>query len=713
MTDAAATGLPVQPPAVRVRSRTLRTLLRRKAFVAGSAGMALIVALALLAPVIAPHDPLRQDLARSLVPPVWDARGTWEHPLGTDALGRDVASRLLYGARNSLLIAFFAVLIASGLGLLAGLVAGFFGGAMEAVLMRLGDMQLAFPFILLAIVVLGVTSDRSLLLIVLVLGIPGWIIYARVVRSRVLAERDKDYVTAARAIGAGRLRQLRRYVLPSVWQVVLVIALLDFGFIILLESTLSFLGFGLTPPTPSWGSMMAEGRRSMIVAPWLAVIPGLTIMATVLVINLAADGAADVLDPKLRRGVFRRWRLPFERSPATSRPERADVASGLEAPGTAEPAGGGSAIAASATAVQAPTAADATLVTAAATRTREAVPDDATGDAAGPAPLLEVIDLHVAFAAGERTIRAVRGASLRVDRGQALGIVGESGSGKSVTALSIIQLLESPGRVTSGRILFDGQDLARIPDREMVALRGERIGMIFQNPSSSLNPVLTVGAQMVETIREHHAAPGGEARGMAEAALLDVGIGDPRRVMSRYPFQMSGGMNQRIMIALAMLTQPDLLIADEPTTALDVTTQAQVLEQLVEVTRAHHTALILISHDIALVSEHVDHVTVMYAGRVCESGPVERVIHEPSHPYTQALLDSVPRADLDPDTRLSAIPGELPDPASTPLGCPFASRCRHVMDVCSSVDPPLQPVEPGHLAACHLHGASREEAVAR
>lgn len=631
------------------RTRTLRRLLRRKTFLAGAVLLVLIVFVAVFAPLLAPHDPISQDLAASLAPPFWVEGGSMEHPLGTDTLGRDTAARLIYGARNSLVIAFFAVLIASVLGLVAGIAAGFSRGWLDALLMRLGDMQLAFPFILLAIIVLGVLPDRSALHLILVLGIPGWILYARVVRSRVLAERDKDYITAARAIGAGRYRLMTKYVFPAVWQVVLVIAMIDIGFVILVESTLSFLGLGLTPPTPSWGLILAEGRRNMIISPWLSILPGLAIMVTVLAINLTADGAADVLDPKLKKGIFRRRRQKTPAPPSV-------VASDQSA---------------------------------------------AHGQPA-PATLLSVRDLSVEFPLQDVTVRAVRSVSFDVDREETLGVVGESGSGKSVTALSVIQLLDSPGRVTGGQILFEGRDLTRIGDREMAGLRGRKIGMIFQNPAASLNPVLSIGSQMVETTRAHRRVDPEEAREMAAAALLDVGIGDPDFVLSQYPFQLSGGMNQRVMIAMAMLARPDLLIADEPTTALDVTTQAQVLEQLREVTRQHQTALIFITHDIALVREYADNIVVLYAGQVAEQGPVESVISSPEHPYTQALLESVPRGDIDPDERLPVIRGELPDPTRVPVGCPFAPRCPYVMEVCVGVNPPLEKVGEGRLAACHL-----------
>jgi peptide/nickel transport system permease protein len=635
-------------PVARAR---LRRVLRRKAAVAGLVGALAVVLVAVFAEQLTRHDPLQQDIENILAPPVW-AGGSADHPLGTDPLGRDVASRLAFGARTSLQISVAAALLGAVLGLISGSIAGFFRGWTDAVTMRLGDIQLAFPFVLLAIAVLGVIPDRKPIHLILVLGIPSWIIYARVVRSRVLAERDKDYVVAARALGARGPRILIRYVLPSVWQILPVIVMLDLAFLVILESTLSFLGIGITPPTPSWGSILADGRQYMVLTPWLAILPGLAITFTVLSINLAADGLADVLDPRLAKGTFRRQLLP---QPRQSLPENAD----------------------------------------------------------GGTPLLRVRDLRVDFPLADRVVHAVRGVSFDLERGQTLGIVGESGSGKTVTALSIIQLLDAPGRVTGGAIVFDGCDVTRTSNREMSVLRGRRIGMIFQNPASSLNPVLTIGFQFAETLREQLGLTAAQARDRADEALRDVGIGDPQRVLRRYPFQLSGGMNQRAMIAMATACEPDLLIADEPTTALDVTTQAQILEQLREITRRSQTSLLLITHDLTLVAEYADQVLVMYAGEGCEAGPVAEVVSSPKHPYTQGLLSALPRADVPPGGRLEPIPGELPDPADPLQGCPFAPRCPHVMDICRDVNPPPFDVDPQRTAACHLRAPERAEAVAR
>jgi peptide/nickel transport system permease protein len=646
MTDAVvvAGSVPAGQPDGR---RLLRTVTRSPAAVAGLVGVALIVGVTLLAPLVAPHDPSVQDLSNILAPPLW-AGGDAHHVLGTDALGRDVASRLIYGGRYSLLISTAAMLIGSVLGLATGLLAGFVGGRTDTAIMRVGDVQLAFPFILLAIAVLGVVPERTPLHLIVVLGIPGWIVYARVVRSRVLAEREKDYVVAAKALGASGRRRLFRYVFPSVWQVVPVIALLDIGFLIILESTLSFLGLGLPPGDPSWGGILAEGRRNMVISPWLPILPGLAIMATVLSINLAADGMAGALDPGIRRRGLRRA-LP-------------SAAGGEQAP--YEP------------------------------------PEP------GERPLLRVHGLHVEFPTADHVVHAVRGVSFDLPRGHTLGIVGESGSGKSVTALSIIGLLDPPGRITSGTIHLDAVDLTRLTEGRMAELRGRQVAMIFQNPAASLNPVLTIGYQMIETLRRHQ-QPSADPEAAARDALRAVGIGNPERVLRSYPFQLSGGMNQRVMIAMAMSARPELLIADEPTTALDVTTQVQVLEQLRELTHRYQTSLILITHDIALVAEYTDLVLVMYAGEVCEFGPVGEVVNEPRHPYTRALLESVPRADLPAGAVLQAIAGELPDPARIPPGCPFAPRCPEVMDVCRHVDPDPFHVGAGHQAACHLWSAER------
>nr|HMN26920.1 ATP-binding cassette domain-containing protein [Caldilineaceae bacterium] len=380
--------------------------------------------------------------------------------------------------------------------------------------------------------------------------------------------------------------------------------------------------------------------------PWMPILPGLAIMATVLCINLTADSLADIFDPKLARLAAPR-----------ARPAKRTVSAG-PSPG------------------EQPTSKE---------------------------PLLAVDKLATEFITPQQHIYAVRGISFALERGQVMGIAGESGSGKSVLALSILRLVEWPGQITGGEVRFAGQSLTNLSESEMRALRGKRIGMIFQNPTASLNPVLTIGAQMGEALCQHGGYGVEQAQQMAGKALAEVGIADPRRVLRLYPFQLSGGMNQRVMIALALALRPELILADEPTTALDVTTQAQIMAQLQALIRAHQTSLILISHDMALLAGFVDRILVMYAGQLCEHGPAQAVIRTPRHPYTRALLAAAPRADVDPSSRLATIPGEPPNAAQPIRGCPFAPRCPHVMDHCWEVNPNATPVGQDHLVACHLY----------
>ncbi|WP_026402312.1 ABC transporter ATP-binding protein [Actinomadura rifamycini] len=319
------------------------------------------------------------------------------------------------------------------------------------------------------------------------------------------------------------------------------------------------------------------------------------------------------------------------------------------------------------------------------------------------APLLEIEDLVVEFDTDEGTVRAVDGAGYTVLPGETLGVVGESGSGKSVTAMSALGLIKPPGRVASGRIVFDGVDLRGLPPRELRRLRGGRIAMIFQDPMTALNPVMTIGGQLTEALRLHDARMSrAAARRRAADLLALVGVPGAAKRLKQYPHEFSGGMRQRAMIAMAIANEPDLLIADEPTTALDVTVQAQVLDLLREARRETGAATVLITHDLGVVAEMADRVVVMYAGRVVEHGPVAEIFRAPRHPYTRGLLDSLPRMDEDAD-ELTPIPGAPPAPGEVTAGCPFAPRCAMVRDRCRTERPEFAPTGPGRTSACHFH----------
>jgi len=327
-------------------------------------------------------------------------------------------------------------------------------------------------------------------------------------------------------------------------------------------------------------------------------------------------------------------------------------------------------------------------------------------------PLLEVRELHTEFRTGAGIVRAVDGISYTVEAGETVAIVGESGSGKSVEALSIMRLIPNPpGRIVSGEVLFDGRDLRKLPEEEMRSVRGRDIGMVFQEPMTSLNPVLTIGRQITETLEQHQGASREDADKRAIELLEMVGIADSRRRLRQYPHQLSGGMRQRVMIAVALACNPKLIIADEPTTALDVTIQAQILELMKSLTQKLGVAQIIITHNLGVVARYASRVNVMYAGRIVEAGTAEAIYHDPRHPYTVALLRSVPRLDQPRRARLDPVEGSPPDLTKLDGGCAFRPRCRFAIDKCATDYPKLESVgEKDHLAACFR---SAEVAAAR
>jgi oligopeptide/dipeptide ABC transporter ATP-binding protein len=316
--------------------------------------------------------------------------------------------------------------------------------------------------------------------------------------------------------------------------------------------------------------------------------------------------------------------------------------------------------------------------------------------------LLDVRNLRTHFFSRAGVVRAVDDVSFTIDRGEILGMVGESGCGKSVTSLSIMRLVDRPGRIVSGQVIFEDRDLLSLPDEEMRRLRGRRLAMIFQEPTASMNPVFRVGSQIAEAILVHERVSRGEARRRVLALMGRVGIPDPERRFAQFPHQFSGGMLQRMMIAMALACQPGLLIADEPVTALDVTIQAQILDLIKELRDQTGAAVLLVTHDLGVVAETCDRVVVMYLGRIVEDAPVEALFEAPRHPYTQGLLASIPRLD-EPVEWLQAIPGGVPSPVDLPAGCRFSNRCPHAMPVCERVEPRLREVGPGQHVACHLY----------
>jgi peptide/nickel transport system permease protein len=557
-------------------------------------------------------------------------------PLGRDEFGRDVLSRLLWGARTSLSVAFASAAIAGVVGTALGLIGGWFRGVGAVLAVRSMDIVLCFPPILLALLVVTLLGPGAwtLILVLSVLFLPG---FARVTYAEVLSARSHDYVEAVRAAGASHLRILSRTVLPNIAGPVLVQLSLAVAAAVVLESGLSFLGLGVVPPSPSWGLMIRGARATMEQAPLLLLWPCAALTLTILAMNLLCDALRDAVDPRTA-GARVQLRVIDRLLPGI---------------------------------VPAP--------------------------APKPDVVLDVQGLTVEIETPRGKIRPVQDVSLTVRAGETLAIVGESGSGKSVTATAVMGLLPPAARPVAGHAWFGDRDLLTLSESQLQELRGAAMAMVFQDPMSSLNPVLRVGEQVREAISAHHPRLGGKA---LEARALElfrrVGIADPLRRLQNYPHQMSGGMRQRVMIAMALANSPLLLIADEPTTALDVTVQAQILDLLADLKRETGTAMIFITHSLGVVAEIADRVAVMYAGQVVEQGNVVDVFTRPLHPYTRALLDAVPEGEGMP----AGIPGVVPLPYDFPVGCRFAPRCVRAVEACTQAPPELELAEADRLVRC-------------
>ncbi len=536
--------------------------------------------------------------------------------LGTDHLGRDLLSRLLWGTRTSIAVGLSATLIAALVGSLIGLVAGFAGGRTDNLMMRGIDMLMAFPYILLALAIVAALGPGLLnaLYAIAIVNIP---FFARNIRGVTLGLARREFVDAARLSGKGRASILFTEVLPNVLPTIVITMSTTVGWMILETAGLSFLGLGAQPPQADLGSMLGEGRKLLFNAPHVSVIPGVMIFALVMSINLVGDGVRDVLDPRLKSGVLAR-----------------------------------------------PSA-----VTDVARNHRSAKPAMASGAA------LAVSDLRTEFRMGSEVHKAVGGVSFTLQEHECLGLVGESGSGKSVTAMSLLGLVPSPpGRVVDGHVMFGGGDLLDATYEELRRLRGGRMSVIFQDPMSTLHPLITVGDQLIEAIRAHQPLSYRDARRRAEGLLALVRIPNPAQRIDAYPHELSGGMRQRICIAMALANDAEVLIADEPTTALDVTVQAQVLKLLDRLRADKRAAVLFITHDFGVVSEICDRIAVMYAGRIVEIGPTADILATPAHPYTRKLIDCVPVMG-EPERRLDAIAGLPPAVNQLPPGCAFADRC--------------------------------------
>ena len=654
-----------------------------------SLGVLVVLALAAAFGPMLTQDPLATGI------PVQAPSGA--HWFGTDRLGRDVFARVVGGARYSLLIGLGATLVA----LLAGSVLGAFAAtarkAADETVMRALDVVMAFPPIALAAVLVTIfgTSVPVLVLTIAFVYVP---MLTRVVRANVQAQYGEDYVAAEKVIGARRSFIVVRHVAANCAAPVAVFATVLVAEAIVFEASLSFLGAGVQQPNPSWGNVVSYGQQILQAGGWWAAIfPGLAILATVLALNVLAEGLTDAsAAPSSSRAA-----APAEAAeavaapapaPATAKDDVAAEAAGLDAGTEADPssAAGSAPAPAGAPAPTPPQDAVTASLTALARRITER-PVGPDPVAASAPELLAVRDLSIRFPDRYGDVAVVDGLSFSVREGETLGLVGESGCGKSVTSLAIMGLL-ARNATASGTVDYRGRNLLAMDAKERRALAGHEIAMVYQDAMSSLNPSVLVGRQLRQLTSR------GGSKSPAELLEL-VGLA-PDRTLRSYPHELSGGQRQRVLIAMALSRDPRLLIADEPTTALDVTVQAQVVELLVRLRDELGFAMVLVSHDLALVGDLAHRVAVMYAGQLSELGATRSVLTDPAHHYTRGLLGSVVSLEAGAD-RLHQIRGVVPAPQAFNSGCRFASRCAAATELCRTTPPPPADRAPGHALACH------------
>lgn len=628
LSEVGSTQLRRQSPAMSAR---LWTYFRQRSarFYVGVLLVALIAGAIVFADLLPFSDPYFPYRGFELKGP------SWQFPLGTDEIGRDLLARIVYGGRPTLASAFIGVLVAALIGVPLGLISGLIGGVFDNATGRLADATFALPTILVGVGLAAALGGGPLSVTIAII-VGSWPAFVRVARAGALQEKALPYVEALRSLGASHGRIVFRHILPNALGPILVQFTVAMAIAVLVESGLSFLGMGTQPPSPSWGGLLSDSRRFLRTAAYYAVFPGLAISMLVIGVNFIADELSG-------------------EALISSRVNRAR---------------------------------------------RGALAHSSTANA-----LLEVSNLKASFGGVHGRIPVLNGVELTLPKGEILGIVGESGSGKSVTMFTVTGLNRRQDiAVDSGTAWLLGDELLGMPEAALRGRRGMSIGMVFQNPAAALNPIKPIGWQITEALAAHgsHDRHGGLAARTIDL-LRQVQLPDPETIGRRYPHELSGGQRQRVVIAMAVANAPALLIADEPTTALDVTVQAQVLDLLKRLSQRPDSSLAIITHDLGVVAEVADHVAVMYYGRVVETGPVDRIFAAPAHPYTRGLLASIPRLDHRV-TRFRAIAGAPPRPGEIRQGCAFVDRCdlSHGRAECRSVAPPLRVLSDGSSSACHF-----------
>jgi peptide/nickel transport system permease protein len=615
-----------------------------------------VLVASLLASLVSPYDPLVANFMDSLQGP------SRQHPLGTDLLGRDVLSRMLHSGTAAFLNIAVALSVALFISVPIGVLAGQLRGRFDTVVTRSADLVLSVPGILVFLIVLAVFQQNMMAAMVAFgfLSSPGQI---RVIRSAAIAVGEEPYIAAARVSGLSKWQIAMRHILPRVIGPILVNMSLLAAQALGLNTGLNFLGLGVRPPAPSWGGLIADAANAMAQQPWLLVPTGGIVALVILALVLLGDTLRDV----------------FVESWSGGRESE-----GRNRTGTLSAAG------------------------------TRALHDASRADAQlsdCPMPLVQVKDLTVAFPSPEREdgwLPVVRGMSLGIGRNESVGLVGESGCGKTLTGLALLGLLPKGARVLGGSIQVDGTETLSMRKRERAALRGSVVAFISQEPMVALDPLFSVGNQLREAIRTHIPLTRRQADARALELLEQVQITDPRHVVRQYPHELSGGMAQRVSIAIALSGNPSVLIADEPTTALDVTVQAEIIDLLRTIQKATGMAILFISHDWGVVADMCSRVVVMYAGQGVEYGPLMDMLELPLHPYTKGLLLANPRL-TERGSALSTIPGTVPTPLQWPAGCHFHGRCQYAQPACTAGPIGLGAFGGGRLSRCIRTEAIRGE----
>jgi peptide/nickel transport system permease protein len=643
MTDASTITVAEASRVARGEAHVLIRLLKQPLAVVCLSYLLLLVVIAIFAPILLPN--VASEHAGNLL--AVGQGPSLRHLAGTDLLGRDILDRLLVGTRGAMVAVAEAVVVGIGLGATVGLVAGYRGGWFDQIAGWVTDLLFSLPGIIIILVVIAVFPGNVLAAMV-TLGVFGSVGVMRVVRATTIGVRQELYISAAVVSGLSTTYIVFKHVLPRIIGVVIVQASLFSAGAMITQAGLAFLGLVAAPPAPSWGSMVTDGTNAIYTHPWLIWPPGITIGLGVLSFALLGDVLSDAMAES--------WSSSSRGRPK-ARP-RPVISGGPRHSGPS------------------------------------------SGNPAGAA--LSVEHLTVSFANPSGPTRVVDDATFDVRVGETVGLIGESGCGKTITALAILGLLPGTARIESGSILLAGRDLAGMAERELRRVRGKEIALISQEPMISLDPAFAVGAQLAEIVRQHHGVSRGAARSRTLELLRSVRLPEPERVARRYPHQLSGGMAQRVAIARALAGEPKLLIADEPTTALDVTIQDEILNLLRELQQDRGVSILFVTHDWGVVADICERVVVMYAGQVVERAELVSMFRKPLHPYTAALLASNPHNASDAD-KLATIPGKVPSPGQWPQGCRFHPRCSYVTAECRETPIVLKQPARGRETRCIHH----------